>query len=679
MSHGKLIKQEDILFRYTHNTSLDLSKYGIYKTGETVSVKDPSFILALRNGGLSEDKIKLIYNVYDLATICDLITAQIRIKTIDSNNGHRCYGTGEKIFDVGYIDGHYFIIDTTNCSSFALKHYSVVKDEPDFNKIYKSINGRYYRDEKRYIDSFALAKLLLVQRTIFLTEIPLEEYTNIKSVILDLVHNNCINKEFICAEKDVYMIDKEYDSDSINDETPLIGVTFANIGELKMCTEAKKVILFISHLKPGPIKDYLDNWIYDTYYAIKHLRGNLTDRVKEINNGICYKQIMRRCFSLYDVKKNMSSHTILENSAVNCVKELHSICSSMCGSFIDYLIRRIICELIQVPFNDRRADRILNADNSIGYYGGTENIWTYIENEDIEYWTIRAEPKLSSTVIGEIKQRDAFLTFEKKDEWIKIKYKNVLGWVRWQIPVSGPSNTIECDKATMVENKYLQPKKDSTHICSFGCKYVIEQTVYRGPITSGFDMNSCILPTCQNISYDNVKDTTKYQCKDILYDIFLVSLCHTEAFGFCPKQDTFDAFINKLKTYKVDDLVGPLTEMCRAIIKDKTNIILNPPLGGPLKELTEVSIPADADLVIDDTIIDIKCTKTRWGGDYYEILQLLGYSGLLLLNKNYQRKINNMMVLNLLEGTCKIYNVAHLEKHNYVKFIRLLSDSKKNL
>jgi hypothetical protein len=131
--------------------------------------------------------------------------------------------------------------------------------------------------------------------------------------------------------------------------------------------------------------------------------------------------------------------------------------------------------------------------------------------------------------------------------------------------------------------------------------------------------------------------------------------------------------MNKLKNNNTDDLVCSLTEMCKAIIKDKADIILNPSLGGPLTELTGVSIPSDADLVVDDTIIDIKCTKTKKTLDYYEILQLLGYTGLLLLNKKYQRRINNMMILNILEGTCKIYNVAYLEKHNYVKYIKMLS------
>jgi len=94
-----------------------------------------------------------------------------------------------------------------------------------------------------------------------------------------------------------------------------------------------------------------------------------------------------------------------------------------------------------------------------------------------------------------------------------------------------------------------------------------------------------------------------------------------------------------------------------------------------LNDLENTSIPSDADLVIDDTLYDIKCTKTtNIGKEYYELLQLLGYSGLLLLNKKYEQKINNMIILNILEGTSTKYNITYLEKDNFVKYIKQLTN-----
>jgi hypothetical protein len=208
-----------------------------------------------------------------------------------------------------------------------------------------------------------------------------------------------------------------YDISNIDDTTILVGNTFKNIDELTSCTDRKKVILYITHLKSGSIKDYLTKWLYESHYSKQCMRGNLTDRIKKINNGICYAEIMKRCFNSYDIKKNMSSTTILDNKATNIVKECYDICPSMCGSFIDYLLRRIISELTNKPFSDLRANKILKPDNLITYHSDNDNIWEHIDNRNQEVWTIRKEPILSLPIIGEIKQRDTFIGFEKNKEF----------------------------------------------------------------------------------------------------------------------------------------------------------------------------------------------------------------------------------------------------------------------
>jgi hypothetical protein len=471
----------------------------------------------------------------------------------------------------------------------------------------------------------------------------------------------------------IYKLDKN-DISLINNRTELVGNIFKNIDELKMCTDNRKVILYITHLKSGPIKDYLSLWIYKSYYSKQSMYGNLTDRIKKINNAICYTQIMNDCFNRYDIKKNMVSKSILNNRTIHIVKEFHDICPSMCGSFIDYLIRRIISELTNIPFNDSRANNILNGDNIISYHSDNENIWEFKESNDKGWnWVIKKEPILSSKIIGEINQRDTFIAYEKKNEWLKIKYKNIVGWVRWKIPiVPDGEDTIDIeyysDPSMNIENKHIQKvKKGNIHICSKGCKYDIEQTKY---FKVPEYINTCSLESCQYLSYEKVKDTEHYKTIDIVHDIFAISLCHSESFGFCPNQDKLNAFYNKLKSNVIDDLIKPLTEMCKTLIQDKKNILLNPALGGKLTNLKNASIPADADLVIDDSIYDIKCTKT--GKEYYEVLQLLGYSGLLLLNEKFEHKINNMIILNILDGTLINYNISYLEKDNFVKYIQQL-------
>jgi hypothetical protein len=473
----------------------------------------------------------------------------------------------------------------------------------------------------------------------------------------------------------IYKID-ENDISNIDDITLLVGNTFKNIDDLKLCIDRRKVILYVTHLKPGSIKDYLSKWLYESYYSKQSMCGNLTDRIKKINNGICYTEIMKKCFNGYDIKRNMSLTTILDTKVINIVKELHDICPSMCGSFIDYLIRRIICELTNRAFSDSRANKILKHDNIITYHSENDNIWEYIKNDDWGNWPIKEEPILISKMIGIINECDRFIGYETKNEWLKINYKNIKGWVRWQLPKTSDGNfsDLEChsDTSMNIENKYIQKVKGhNIHMCSKGCKYDVEQSIY---FTNPEYLNYCSLKSCQNVSYEKVKDTETYKTKDIIYDIFATSLCHTEAFGFCPKQDKLDTFISKLKSMVIDDLVEPLSEMCKKLIYDTKNILLNPAMGGALNNLENVSIPSDADLVIDHTLYDIKCTRsTNIGKEYYEILQLLGYSGLLLLNKKYEHKINNMIILNILEGTSTKYNISYLEKDNFVKYIQQIS------
>ena len=108
----------------------------------------------------------------------------------------------------------------------------------------------------------------------------------------------------------IYKID-ENNISGINNKTILVGKTFKNIEELQICSDSRKVILYITHLKPGPIKDYLSMWLYESHYSKQSMRGNLTDRIKKINNGICYTQIMKHCFNSYDIKRNTTSSTII--------------------------------------------------------------------------------------------------------------------------------------------------------------------------------------------------------------------------------------------------------------------------------------------------------------------------------------------------------------------------------
>jgi hypothetical protein len=87
----------------------------------------------------------------------------------------------------------------------------------------------------------------------------------------------------------------------------------------------------------------------------------------------------------------------------------------------------------------------------------------------------------------------------------------------------------------------------------------------------------------------------------------------------------------------------------------------------------DTPIPSDCDIVIDDTLIDIKCT----GGnkDISEILQLLGYASLLKYNPKYNMRMNHICIINLLHGECKIYNIENILDDNLLDYVRLLTNN----
>jgi hypothetical protein len=298
--------------------------------------------------------------------------------------------------------------------------------------------------------------------------------------------------------------------------------------------------------------------------------GSLTDRFKNINSNICYNSIYRNIFN-NNYNDTIKKYNILPLKCSNIVKLLHSIDPSITGSFIDYLIRRIICELLNTEFYDIRASMRL------------DNVNHTCNSEDCRY-SIEFE-------------------YQDKEE---------------------------------VFNK------------------------------------NCTLPYCRLHSYNLTKLTNKYKTPDIIEHIFITSLSHGEAFGTCPNQDNVNKILDILKD-NIFDLYTPLMILCKNIIKNKENIQLNPAFGGKLKSpVDNYKIPSDADLIINDCLIDIKCTKNKSNSKCCEILQLLGYSALSSFQKYNNKKINKIIILNILEGSIYKIDISNITDKNYENYIKFL-------
>jgi hypothetical protein len=352
----------------------------------------------------------------------------------------------------------------------------------------------------------------------------------------------------------------------VTDDTPLKGKgKYKTIGELKKASmgATNGAATAIRSMEPSEERDYIDDYMFNTHYKTKIWNmGNLTERIKPLENEICYRMIMRQCFNGEDIRSKKVTTIILSSVTTDFIKELNLLHPSFTGTFIDYLSRRIISELTEKPFEDGRAWMILN--------DGTSHSCT------------------------------------------------------------DSNNTI--------------------------CKYSIQ---------------SSRLPICRYLAYEKTKDTSLFKSCDILPEIFITSLCHSESFGDYIEQGVVDSIYNKLlhTSNLMDSLINPLTELYKQYIIEGQDILLNPGIGGELDDI-QGRIPSDADMVINDTLFDIKCVKKS--KPIIEIFQLLGYASLLFLNKNYRRKINKIAILNLLQGTYDTYDISFLTKDNFVAFIKIL-------
>ena len=105
-----------------------------------------------------------------LKEVCEKLNILIQLSTTKGNNETRTEYFGDKSLDekypIGLLDEHYFLIESTNISSFCLNHYEDVKEIPNCHTIVKkrgdaTESANYCRENGRGIDSYDVMKILL--------------------------------------------------------------------------------------------------------------------------------------------------------------------------------------------------------------------------------------------------------------------------------------------------------------------------------------------------------------------------------------------------------------------------------------------------------------------------------------------------------------------------------------
>ena len=434
---------------------------------------------------------------------------------------------------------------------------------------------------------------------------------------------------------------------------------YKTIGEL-LKAPPRSIKCVCSKLEDKAAKEYIVKLLLP---EIK-MSGNMTNRIKSLNSSCISEYILSNVFNITSYKPFQITNIIDKNIANDIITPIYDVNPSMCGTFFDYIIRRIIAEIKQEKFEDERMKNIIkhynNYDNNNEYifkeinflqYDLSKKMWWFRSN-DITYGCIH---KYKEPIKGESTKLpccllfgDVFQCILKTDNYMKI---------------------IHNAKICYIFN--LEYMEELDYYPAHTCKYSIGDP--SGDISLAGHYN-CNYPVCRVESYKKIKDTINYKTKDIIPEIFISSICHSESFTSgtsCINMKTFgkmysiissEVFLENITQH----IINPLIQYFTNYISDKS-VLLNPMLGGKY----EYSIPADCDIVVDDTLIDIKCTI----GDNssYEIMQLLGYSALLQNNPTYNKRINQISILNLLEGSILFYDTSHISNQQYLSFLKILT------
>ena len=195
----------------------------------------------------------------------------------------------------------------------------------------------------------------------------------------------------------------------INRDTPIPLKKYKTFGEIQDAP-IMSAIQCITRMKVSFEKEFLSEWLFNNHYLKKKFSGNLTDRIKNLNNKICFNHLCKKYFNNFDIN-NCEMRQILPEKSVNIIKKLNFIQASLTGTFIDYLTRRIISEIQNETFSDSRAQNILHNENEIIY---SDNIWKFnTDFTNLHVWNIKEENNINSRNIDFIQNNHTLYSINK--------------------------------------------------------------------------------------------------------------------------------------------------------------------------------------------------------------------------------------------------------------------------
>ena len=165
--------------------------------------------------------------------------------------------------------------------------------------------------------------------------------------------------------------------------------------------------------------------------------------------------------------------------------------------------------------------------------------------------------------------------------------------------------------------------------------------------------------------YDKCRDMS-IPSKQVIESVFEISLAHNYYFFeydiFTVVQQFRDALL--INSLVLDQFIGRIRGSFKQY-KNIKNVLLNPKLG------STDTFPADADLIFDDVLIDIKCSLAT-NNHVRNLYQLLGYSALHLV-KN-EKFINTIKIFNPIENVIQSWDISQWSRESRMLFVKLLTN-----
>jgi hypothetical protein len=412
-------------------------------------------------------------------------------------------------------------------------------------------------------------------------------------------------------------------------------------------TFLKKNITKQSEINNKYVSNLLNEWI----------NNDLIELVYEKNIQKIFNKIKKTCYT-------------------KIINDLYSINPRMTGNFIDILMKRLISEINQELFYCNKAQfRLIHPNNK----SNLTHILTSLKHDNTyifdiyNSWNIYKDSCLDSNIISVLHKGNIITIIDKKDEWINIKFDHIIGWIRIK----------SC--------RFLNKMDKDYHKCNFQCKFLLKQHEL---LCKNGNKIGYILPLCRYDSYNKTMDTINYKTSDIISEIFITSLCQYNRIYNSTDIDNYLKYLNNDVVNNDKDLndnfIIPLYSICLTLLHEKSNILVNENISFNYES---EYVGAECDLILDNTIIEIKCSKTFQKYiinpnsqlpnnnvlDFHKkiinnkiLSQLLGYSAMLLLNPKYNIKVNTICIVNILEGNITIYNIHKLQESQFKTFLNKL-------